>query len=191
MPYTGGCGDLLRSWLPVGRAFCCTDYKSRNCAFYGTQGGPCGIALGPSLRYVERMENNTPSSPVGGTAPKRFADLPLEEKLEAVVTWLEEHKATRVVSIDMADQGSFAEALVIASAGSVRHAQSLADGVGEMCRARNFEYLRMEGYTAGQWILVDMNDIIVNVFLEPVRELYGLEALWGKAASLASARTGE
>ena len=177
--------------LLVGVALCRMPDKSRYCALYGTQGGPGGIALGPSLRYVERMENNTPSSPVGGTAPKRFADLPLEEKLEAVVTWLEEHKATRVVSIDMADQGSFAEALVIASAGSVRHAQSLADGVGEMCRARNFEYLRMEGYTAGQWILVDMNDIVVNVFLEPVRELYGLEALWGKAASLASTRTGE
>ena len=91
----------------------------------------------------------------------------------------------------MAEQGSFAEALVIASATSVRHAQSLADGIGEMCRARNYEYLRMEGYTAGQWILVDLNDIVVNVFLEPVRELYGLEALWNKAASLASTRTGE
>ena len=149
------------------------------------------IALAPSLRYVQGMENNTSSSPVGGIAPKRFADVSLEEKLEAVVTWLEEHKAARVVSIDMAEQGSFAEALVIASATSVRHAQSLADGIGEMCRARNYEYLRMEGYTAGQWILVDLNDIVVNVFLEPVRELYGLEALWNKAASLASTRTGE
>ena len=53
---------------------------------------------------------------MGGAAPKRFSDIPLEEKLEAVVTWLEEHKAARVVSIDMAEQGSFAEALVIASA---------------------------------------------------------------------------
>ena len=175
----------------MGRALPRSPDKSRNSAPYGRQGGCGGIALGPSLRYVKRMENNNPSSPVGGTAPKRFADVPLEEKLEAVVTWLEEHKAARVVSIDMAEQGSFAEALVIASATSVRHAQSLADGIGEMCRARNYEYLRMEGYTAGQWILVDLNDIVVNVFLEPVRELYGLEALWSKAASLASTRTGE
>lgn len=36
----------------------------------------------------------------------------------------------------------------------------------------------MEGYEAGQWILVDLNDIIVNIFLEPVRELYRLESLW-------------
>ena len=152
---------------------------------------PCAIALAPSLRYVLGMENNTPLSPAGGAAPKRFSDVPLEEKLANVVAWLEEHKAARVVNIDMAGQGGFADALIIASAGSVRHAQSLADGMGELCRQRNFEYLRVEGYTAGQWILVDMNDIVVNIFLEPVRELYGLEALWGKAASLASARTGE
>ena len=190
-PFSSGDGDYFAP-LPANiRAWLRSVDKSRFCAFYASSPWAGGIALGPSLRYVEVMENNTPSSPVGGTAPKRFADVPLEEKLEAVVTWLEEHKAARVVSIDMAEQGSFAEALVIASATSVRHAQSLADGIGEMCRARNYEYLRMEGYTAGQWILVDLNDIVVNVFLEPVRELYGLEALWNKAASLASTRTGE
>ena len=151
----------------------------------------CAIALAPSLRYVQGMENNTPSSPAGGAAPKRYSEVPLEEKLADVVAWLEEHKAARVVSIEMAGQGGFADALIVASAGSVRHAQSLADGVGELCRNRNFEFLRMEGYAAGQWILVDMNDIVVNVFLEPVRELYGLEALWGKAASLAESRNGE
>ena len=147
---------------------------ARFCARFSALAACCAIALAPSLRYVQGMENNTSSSPAGGAAPKRYSDVPLEEKLADVVTWLEEHKAARVVSIDMAGQGGFAEALVIASAGSVRHAQSLADGVGELCRQRNFEYLRMEGYTAGQWILVDMNDIVVNVFLEPVRELYGL-----------------
>lgn len=164
---------------------------ARFCAPIGLSASQCAIALEPTLRYVLGMENNTSFSPVGGAAPKRYSDVPLEEKLADVVAWLEEHKAARVVSIDMAGQGGFAEALVIASAGSVRHAQSLADGVGELCRNRNFEYLRMEGYAAGQWILVDMNDIVVNVFLEPVRELYGLEALWGKAASLAESRNGE
>lgn len=151
---------------------------------------PRGIALAAALRYVQHMENNTPTSPAGGPAPKRFADVPLEEKLADVVHWLEEHKAARVVTIDMAGQGGFAEALVIATAGSVRHGQSLADGLGELCRQRNYEYLRVEGYAAGQWILVDLNDIVVNVFLEPVRELYGLEALWG-GASASGIRSGE
>lgn len=151
----------------------------------------CGIALVPSLLYVQGMETNTFTQSSGGSAPKRFADAATKEKLTDVVNWLEEHKAARVVSINMHGQGCFAEALVVASAGSVRQAQSLSDGVGELCRQRNYEYLRTEGYAAGQWILVDMNDIVVNIFLEPVRELYGLEALWGRAAEIASSRNEE
>ena len=132
------------------------------------------------------MENNTTAPPAGGHAPRRRSPIPLTEKLAEVLRWLEEHKAGRVVDIDLAAEGGFTDALVIASAGSVRHAQSLADGLGLLCRERNYEYLRTEGYAAGQWILVDMNDIIINIFLEPVRELYGLEALWGRAPSPSS-----
>ena len=69
------------------------------------------------------------------------------------------------------------------SATSVRHAQSLADGVSALCHEQNYEYLRMEGYNAGQWILVDCNDIVVNIFQQSVRDLYQLENLWGAAAA--------
>ncbi|MDE7066056.1 MAG: RsfS/YbeB/iojap family protein, partial [Desulfovibrionaceae bacterium] len=59
----------------------------------------------------------------------------------------------------------------------------LADGIAELCSRENFEFLRMEGYQAGQWILVDLNDIVVNIFQEPVRELYRLETLWTGAVT--------
>ncbi|MDY0259380.1 ribosome silencing factor [Desulfovibrio sp.] len=131
------------------------------------------------------MENNHLNTPSGGRAPKQFSDVPASRKAADLVQWLEEHKALRVVSIDFEGQGGFADALIIASAGSVRHAQSLADGVSLMCREKNYEFLRTEGYAAGQWILVDMNDVIVNIFQEPVRELYALEALWGHGSAAA------
>ncbi|MBQ9406007.1 MAG: ribosome silencing factor [Desulfovibrio sp.] len=111
---------------------------------------------------------------------RHFADVPLQEKLAHVTDWLKEHKAIDVVSIDLTGQGAFVDGLVIAGAGSVRHAQSLADGLGLFCRERNYEYLRTEGYAAGQWILADMNEIVVNIFQESVRALYGLEGLWGR-----------
>lgn len=131
---------------------------------------------------------NTPS--LSG-APRRAADIPLAERLDAVADWLEAHKARDVKRIPLAGQCAFAEALVVASATSERHARSLADGVAELCHQRRFEYLRTEGYAVGQWVLVDMNDMVVNIFLEPMRALYGLEALWGKAAQMADARGGE
>ncbi|MDO5484152.1 MAG: ribosome silencing factor [Desulfovibrionaceae bacterium] len=128
------------------------------------------------------MENtltpNTLRTPASGQGRKRYADIPLSEKISAITLWLDEHKAQRVVSLNLAGQSGFADAMLVCSAGSVRHAQSLADGVSALCHERNFEYLRMEGYEAGQWILVDLNDIIIHVFLEPVRELYRLEELW-------------
>ena len=88
-----------------------------------------------------------------------------------------------VAEIDLTGQGAFTDALLVASATSVRHAQSLADGVSALCHEQNFEYLRMEGYTTGQWILVDCNDIVVNIFQQSVRDLYQLENLWGAAAA--------
>ncbi|WP_300774529.1 ribosome silencing factor [uncultured Desulfovibrio sp.] len=109
--------------------------------------------------------------------------MPTPEKLAVMKAWLEEHKAQQVESIDLTGKGAFTDALLVASATSVRHAQSLADGISALCSENNFEYLRMEGYTAGQWILVDCNDIVINIFQEPVRELYNLEALWGDGAA--------
>ncbi|WP_291447924.1 ribosome silencing factor [Desulfovibrio sp.] len=152
------------------------------------------IALGPALGYVLGMEQipSTENTEVQAARPgrKRYADVPLAEKLAVVTAWLEEHKAERVVSLNLSEQGGFADALLVLTAGSMRHAQSLADGVAALCHERNYEYLRIEGYEAGQWILVDLNDIVINIFLEPVRELYRLEALWGQSPARAAAGPG-
>ena len=79
---------------------------------------------------------------------KRYADVPLAEKLAVITAWLEEHKAERIVSLNLTEQGGFADALLVLTAGSMRHAQSLADGVAALCHERNYEYLRVEGYEA-------------------------------------------
>ena len=65
----------------------------------------------------------------------------------------------------------------------MRHAQSLANGVNQLCGEKNYEFLRMDGYTVGQWILVDCNDFVVNIFQADTRGLYKLEALWSVPAS--------
>ena len=145
------------------------------------------IALDPALRYVLAMEKNHPNTPAGGRASIPFSDVPVSRKVADVAQWLEEHKALRVVCIDLEGESGFADALIVAGANSVRHAQSLADGVSLLCREQNYDFLRTEGYAAGQWILVDMNDIIVNIFQEPVRELYALETLWGHGSRQGSA----
>ena len=111
---------------------------------------------------------------------KRIA-LSTEKKLEALSVWLHAHKALQLVSLHVAGRTAWTEALVIVSASSIRHAQSLADGILAWCKEQKLEFLSMEGYQAGQWILVDLNDVVVNIFQAPTRELYRLESLWAES----------
>lgn len=101
-----------------------------------------------------------------------------KKTIDIIGDWLIEHKADNLINIDLTNENTFAEYLILVTATSSRHAQSLADGILELCKEKNIEYLSMEGYKQGQWILVDLNDIIVNIFLQSIRELYKLEEFW-------------
>ena len=121
-----------------------------------------------------------PVSPVSPGTPQGRA-VPVAQRMEALAAFLTEHKAGDVACLELGGENAFAEAMIVATAGSMRQAQALADGVAELCRERGFECLRIEGYAAAQWILVDCNDIIIHILLGPARELYRLEDLWGRA----------
>ena len=120
----------------------------------------------------------------------KFSQVPTADKIKAIISWLEEKKARGVVAFDIAGQSPFTDSIIVASAGSIRHGQSLADHVLAMCKDNNYEYLRTEGYQAGQWILVDLNDIILNIFQPESRELFKLESLWAQAPVLHDGRDG-
>ena len=112
---------------------------------------------------------------------KKYIALSTEQKIEALSAWLHEHKALQLVSLHVAGKSVWTEALIIVSASSIRHAQSLADGILAWCKEHKLEFLSMEGYQSGQWILVDLNDVVVNIFQAPTRELYRLESLWAQS----------
>lgn len=114
-----------------------------------------------------------------------FSQASTDEKSEVMLAWLDEHKAKNPVRLDLSRRHAFTECMLVVTATSVRHAQSLADGVAALCKERAYEFLRMEGVQGGQWILLDCNDIIVHIFQEPVRELYKLESLWAPAPKAA------
>lgn len=113
-------------------------------------------------------------------AKQKSKAIPLTERLETILADLQDHKAQDVVTLDISNQaGNFADFLLVATASSQRHARSLADALADLCHNNSYEYLRVEGYREGQWILVDMNDIVVNIFQADTRTLYRLEDLWG------------
>lgn len=109
------------------------------------------------------------------------AQPPHAERAAAIGAWLSDHKALNLARIDLSSE-AFADVLFVVTVHSVRQGQALADGLAEFCRETGQEFLGMEGYETGQWILVDFNDILVNIFQEQTRQLYKLEDLWQQAA---------
>lgn len=117
------------------------------------------------------------------------ADLPVAEKLQRISDWITEKKGGDILALDLTEGSTFTEGIIIVTAQSIRHAQGLADHVLQECKAAGFEYLSMEGYQSGLWILLDMNDLLVCIFQEETRELYRLEDLWKSAPIVVDTRT--
>ncbi|MEO6186072.1 MAG: ribosome silencing factor [Steroidobacteraceae bacterium] len=95
-----------------------------------------------------------------------------------VVAALEDMKAVNVKVMDVRRVTDVADCMVLASGNSDRHVRSIADRVVERAKAAGFRPMGMEGERDGEWVLVDLNDVIVHVMLPRVREFYGLEELW-------------
>jgi len=97
---------------------------------------------------------------------------------QAVTIALDDMKAVNVRVLDVRGLTDIADTMVIASGNSDRHVRSIAERVLEKARAAGFRPLGTEGERDGEWVLVDLQDIIVHVMLPRVREFYALERLW-------------
>ncbi len=105
---------------------------------------------------------------------------PLATRVDDISALLTEQKAMDVVCLDISQKsgGGFADRLFILTATSPRHARSIAEAISALCREKKYEFLRIEGQEVGEWVLVDLNDIVVCIFLEATRALYRLEDMW-------------
>ncbi len=97
---------------------------------------------------------------------------------KSVIDALEELKAKDIREIDVRGKTSIADLLVIASGTSARHVKSIADEVTRFAKKAGVMPLGVEGEQEGEWVLVDLGDVIVHVMLPRIREFYGLERLW-------------
>lgn len=71
-----------------------------------------------------------------------------------------------------------ADRFVIASGSSTRHVKSMAENLVMRAKAAGCPPLGVEGQAQGEWVLVDLNDIIVHLMLPQTRAFYNLEKLW-------------
>jgi len=100
-------------------------------------------------------------------------------KLQKIaVAALEDIKGNDIQIINTAKLTPLFERMVIASGTSSRHVKSLAQNVQEKVRAAGGEVLSVEGEDNGEWVLVDLGDVIVHVMQPMIRSYYNLEELW-------------
>jgi len=107
-------------------------------------------------------------------------EYPLKEKVKMIAEWLFEKKADNILTLDVCDKCNFTEYLVICTGMATMHNQAIADYVVDKARENKMKILSKEGLQASVWILLDLNDVIVHIFTQEIRDNYKLEDLWTK-----------
>jgi ribosome-associated protein len=109
---------------------------------------------------------------------------PAKPSLKAVVAdALADMKALAVTVLDVRGLTDVTDYMIIASGTSDRHVRSVAQRVVEKTKEAGFRPHGVEGQQDGDWVLIDLHDMIVHVMLPRVREFYGLEKLWDMTVS--------
>lgn len=98
--------------------------------------------------------------------------------MNLVTEALDDLKGVNQVSLDVRELSNVMDYLIICSGTSSRHVKSLADNVSRMAKAAGHMPMGVEGEDAGEWVLVDLGDVVVHVMQPATRDFYDLERLW-------------
>ncbi len=98
---------------------------------------------------------------------------------DAAIAALEQIKAADITVLDVRKMTSLFDYMIVASADSARQTKALANNVQERLRELGVKVCGIEGERTGEWVLVDLGDVIVHVMQPAVRAYYNLEQLWG------------
>lgn len=105
---------------------------------------------------------------------------------QLVIKALEDLKAQNILVLDVKTATSVTDYMIIASGTSSRQVMAIARNVQETMKEQGIQPLGIEGLDAGEWVLVDLGDILVHVMQQQTREFYELEKLWGEFATPAT-----
>ncbi len=98
--------------------------------------------------------------------------------LEIVIQSLEKDKAIDIKSIDLISRSSFADFMIVASGNSSRQVKSMSENLTKKLKDIGISIRKPEGLINADWVLIDIDDVVVHLFRPEVREFYKLEKMW-------------
>ena len=102
-----------------------------------------------------------------------------KEMAEIAAKVLDDKKAEDIVLINVAEKSSFADYIVLATGRNSRQVVALSDDVEDAFAAEDILPKSIEGRGGTGWVLLDLGDVIVNIFEKDMRDKYSIEKVWG------------
>ena len=103
---------------------------------------------------------------------------------ESILNILEDNKAENLSMIDVKNQSSVTDTMIIVSGRSTRHVKAIADNLVTKLKKNKVKPIGIEGYNKSEWILLDYGDLLVHVMHPEARAFYSLEKLWDESIEI-------
>jgi ribosome-associated protein len=146
-----------------------------------SKAAPARVA--PARATKKRGAPAAPARPAPARARSKTKAPPPARLAQVVLDALADMKAVDVKALDVRGITDITDTMVVASGTSDRHVKSIADRVVQRCKEAGFRPYGIEGERDGEWVLLDLNDVVLHVMLPRVREFYALEKLWEGGAA--------
>lgn len=129
------------------------------------------------------------ATPSADGLPRRSTRAPKADRqpldlARRIVELAEDKKAADIVLLDLTPLTTIADYFVIASGGSERQLDAIADGIISTLRDEKLKPIGREGTPASHWVLIDFGSVVVHIFTPPERDYYGLEKHWAEAKTV-------
>ncbi|RDV26124.1 ribosome silencing factor [Alteromonas aestuariivivens] len=95
-----------------------------------------------------------------------------------VIDKIDDMKARDVIELDVKGKSSITDTMIVCSGNSKRHVIAIAENLMLEAKHAGLAPLNVEGKDTGEWVLVDLGEIIVHVMQDETRDFYQLEKLW-------------
>jgi len=146
---------------------------------------PTRAARKPATTATRAVPRSAAHKPPAAAKAARNKPASVRTLRDIVVDALEELKALDIRALDVRGLTDITDTMVVASGTSDRHVRSIADRVVQRCKEAGFRAYGIEGARDGEWLLVDLHDVVLHVMLPRVRQLYALEKLWSASEAAA------